>query len=115
MRFDRMNGRVVIGGARFNSEGPPKAARSAAPRTGVESGSWERGEPVHFGTLTVARDGIGSGKKQLAWSAFSHLDIDGGWVRVCAKGKMFPWAMLPRARVPNALLFREVVEAAGRG
>lgn len=87
--------------------------RAIHPRLREQAGAaWNRNEPLWFGPLSVAPDGLRLGSKHLPWESVEHVAIDGGSVTIRAKGKMLAWAMLQRAKVPNALVLREIVSRA---
>jgi hypothetical protein len=77
---------------------------------------WARGESIPFGALTVSREGLTLGKKQLAWDQVESMGFGSVTVWVHAKGKAYPWGILNRRfMLPNASVLKAVAsQLAGR-
>ena len=84
--------------------------------------AYEAGQTVPFGALSLSQSGLARGNKALAWNQVSCVDFDKGQLIVymqkdsytitdliLSKGKGKKWAVIPIARVPNALVFAAFV------
>lgn len=70
------------------------------------------GESLKFGPVFITPDGIGDGKKSLPRPELDSVEAADGKLIVRQNGTDRPWASFPSARIPNFLLFRNLLEAA---
>jgi hypothetical protein len=74
------------------------------------------GDTVAFGPLSVSRDGIAwKQKERIAFAALSRASIVGQYLDLRRKGKMLSVARVRSDRVPNVLVFLELIEGLGVG
>ena len=84
--------------------------------------SYEAGQTVPFGPLSLSQSGLARGNNALAWNQVACVDFDKGQIiiymkkdnytitdLILSKGKGKKWAVIPIARVPNALVFAAFV------
>lgn len=67
--------------------------------------SYNAGNVLPFGPLSVSRQGVSSGVALLPWTAIKEIKFDGVEVKVHQKGKLLNWAKVPVGDIPNAPLF----------
>ncbi len=67
--------------------------------------SYNAGNVLPFGPLSVSRQGVGSGGALLPWAALKEIKCDGEEVKIHQKGKLLNWAKVPVGDIPNAPLF----------
>jgi hypothetical protein len=94
-------------GDRVSSE----TAHSLFPRA---RDAYQAGEQVAFGDLTVSKQGVGSKGKTLPWTEFQSVEVVKGVVKIQQRGKRFSWASVPVRKVPNMLLFLNLLASIQR-
>ena len=68
--------------------------------------TFNAGQPVQFGPLTIAQEGIGYGRKSLPWSQFAGASLSQrGHFVVRAKEQKTTWARIEMVKMPNMFTF----------
>lgn len=73
--------------------------------------SFDAGQTISFGSLTVNRDGIATRNRSLPWSKIKGARILAINGLVVEKSGVPPWWLFPAQRVPNYSLFIALVRA----
>ncbi|MFN8374229.1 MAG: DUF6585 family protein [Anaerolineae bacterium] len=72
--------------------------------------AYQSGQPVSFGSITLSKDGVSQGRKQLSWAEVEGVQIENGYVKFKKQGKWFNWANVPAAKIPNLYVFLSMVD-----
>ncbi|GIH20849.1 DUF6585 family protein [Rugosimonospora africana] len=76
----------------------------------------QRGEPLRFGDLTVAPNGLISEKRGLLpWSDIEKVQVRAGFIHVSRAGKWLSWSNTQVAHIPNLFVFLTLVDSLGPG
>ena len=76
----------------------------------------EAGDTVAFGPLSVGRNGVAWKRKEpVPFAELSSARIVGQYLRLRRKGKLFDIAKVRTDKVPDVLVFMDLLEAMGAG
>jgi len=75
---------------------------------------YRAGQPVCFGPLRLDLDGVGHGRKSLAWSDLQEILVTENKVLIREKDRWWPWFMASTSRIPNVHVFRSMTEVIQR-
>jgi hypothetical protein len=67
--------------------------------------SYNAGNVIPFGPLSVSQQGVSNGRELLPWTAIKEIKFDGIEVKVHQKGKLLNWSKVPVGNIPNSFLF----------
>jgi hypothetical protein len=67
------------------------------------------GEPLHFGDVTIDRDGISVAGARARWSELALVRMQPGRVALCRASKLWPWRTVRLDKVPHPTLFTALV------
>jgi hypothetical protein len=73
--------------------------------------SFNAGQPVSFGPLTVDRTGISVAGQLARWSEIQSVRTQNGSVRIRKADKRLAWKSLPVSVIPNYFVFDALVHA----
>ena len=75
--------------------------------------TYKTGAALHFGDIAVMPQGISArrGDKLLAWNEVENVVLKDATMRIRRKGELRDWETMSIAEVPNANVFKGVVEA----
>jgi len=72
--------------------------------------TFNAGGTVHFGSLSVSREGLSNGKELLPWDEVTGVKISQGVLTVGKKGKWLNWSTVPVSQIPNFHLLTVLVD-----
>jgi hypothetical protein len=93
----------------FGNEMQNETAKRLLPRAIRD---YNAGQAVDFGKFTVSREGLTYRGKVLPWSAFGGLQFGAGLMTVTKQGQWLTWAGVTTAKVPNLMVFQNLVNHA---
>jgi Family of unknown function (DUF6585) len=74
------------------------------------------GDSASFGALSVSREGVSwKGKPPVPFAELSAARIVGQYLRLRRKGKLFDLVKVRSDKIPNVLVFLELIESLGVG
>lgn len=73
--------------------------------------SYNAGAVLHFGKLSVSKQGLSNGKETLGWPEIKGVKLDKGVIAVSKEGKWLNWASVTVAQTPNIFVFTALVDA----
>jgi hypothetical protein len=76
--------------------------------------AYRAGEQVAFGDLMVSKQGISRSGKLLPWTQYQKVDVANGVVKIQQQGKRLSWASVQVRRLPNVVVFLNLMEAIQR-
>lgn len=76
--------------------------------------AYHAGEQVTFGDLVISKQGLVKSGKLLPWVEYQGVEVAKGVVRIQQRGKRFNWASVPVRRLPNLLVFLNLMESIQR-
>lgn len=76
--------------------------------------AYHAGEQVAFSDLTISKQGIGRNGKLLPWGEYQGVEVVRGVVKIQQRGKRFSWASVQVRRLPNLLVFLNLLESIQR-
>lgn len=81
--------------------------------------SYNRGNLVPFGPVTINKQGLSYTGEILFWHEFRDIEVkptkQGGMIIIKENGQYSPWAVLPASKVPQLLVFNELIHYARTG
>jgi hypothetical protein len=72
--------------------------------------TYDSGNPVNFGTLTVSTQGISKGAVLTPWNQIGKVDFKRGWLIVHKQGSLLAASRTRASTVPNLQVFLQLVE-----
>lgn len=76
--------------------------------------AYHAGQQVAFGDLTISKQGIGRKGKALPWTEYQSVEVVKGVAKIQQRGKRFSWASVQVRKVPNLLVFLNLLESIQR-
>jgi hypothetical protein len=67
--------------------------------------SYDAGQVLNFGPISVSQQGVSNGKKTLPWHEIKEFGVERGYVSVRKEGKWLKWSTIPVAKIPNSFVF----------
>jgi hypothetical protein len=75
--------------------------------------SLERGQPLQFGPISLTREAVSYKRKApVPLSEVGRIELTGPQLRIKKSGKMFDYASIPAAKIPNILAFMQIAREA---
>ena len=72
--------------------------------------SYQMGQPIVFGPLTVTSEGLSHQSHLLLWSEMKRIKIVCGTIEIKKHGKRFDWVSVKLVDVPNIEVFKRLVQ-----
>lgn len=76
--------------------------------------AYHAGEQVAFGDLTISKQGISRSGKLLPWAEYQGVEVVKGVAKIQQRGKRFNWAAVQVGKMPNLLVFLNLLESIQR-
>lgn len=71
--------------------------------------SYNAGQTITFGKLSVNMQGVSNGREMLPWNQIKGINVNRGIVSVKKEGKILNWSTVQVAHVPNIFVFMALV------
>lgn len=73
--------------------------------------SYNAGQSISFGPLSLSKKGVSNGIEILPWSSVRDIDVSQGIIRVKKEGGWFSWKNVSASSVPNLFAFLVMKDA----
>ncbi|GHO81320.1 hypothetical protein KSD_90910 [Ktedonobacter sp. SOSP1-85] len=73
--------------------------------------SYNAGQVLNFGPLSVSQQGVSNGKETLPWHEIKEFGVNRGIVSVRKEGKWFNWSTISVAKIPNFFVFMSLTRS----
>jgi hypothetical protein len=73
--------------------------------------SFQAGNTLNFGKLSISSQGISNGKETIAWEQVKGINVNAGIVTVKKDNQWLSWSSVRVAQIPNFFVFLALVKA----
>jgi hypothetical protein len=73
--------------------------------------SYNAGQVLNFGPLSVSKQGVSNGKETLPWHEIKEFGVNRGYVSVRKEGKWLNWSTIAVAKIPNFFVFMSLTRS----